>query len=163
MKIDYGEGDKVHYQGLKFTGSPVDVFWTIMTPVLKREIGDTMAAVYETAKGYPPRPALKAIDEGATLLTGFVSQVYVRMSEVDRLLRGEGFPDKIVPRDPTSYISRILPEIERRRIAYRALLPESRFAQMSWWVERNKWLAGLMATAIVGAAGAGLNLVIKAL
>lgn len=156
IKIDYGDGVTVNYSGLKYSGSPVDVFWTILTPTLKREIGETMKTAYATAKDYPPWAAARALDEVAELLVEWVSRIYSRMSEIDRLLRGGGSPNDVPARNPGRLIDRLKPEIEKRRESYRALLPTSRWAKLAWWAERNKWIAGLAAT-LIGAAIVGIG------
>lgn len=98
-------GNPIRYRGVKFEGSPRDVFWRgFIEPCLEDIIVQVLDA---TALNYP-KSHLKPdayLKESADLLKVFVRKVYENMAQTDQLLLGEGFPDRIKPRDITAKLA----------------------------------------------------------
>ena len=98
-------GNPIRYGGVKFKGSPRDVFWGgFIEPCLEDitvQVLDTTAL--NCQKGHlKPEAYLK---EAADLLGVFVRKVYEYMVRTDQVLLGEGFPDRIKPRDITAKVA----------------------------------------------------------
>jgi hypothetical protein len=99
------EGRQVQYGGVEFSGSPREVFWGgFFEPDFRKVITEQ---INQTVMDCQPYPSLAepALDETAHLLHDFVAKLYERMAEIDQLLRGKGFPDKVQRRSVGGYIS----------------------------------------------------------
>lgn len=98
INIKNRQGREVHYEGVKFEGSPRDVFWSFFTPCIEDIISEQFEAAIEicTDDGYFHEDALT---ETADLLRSRVTRFLRDMAEIDQRIRGEGFPEH-VPRRP---------------------------------------------------------------
>lgn len=90
--------------GTAFEGSTRQVFWNFMKPCLDDSIQETCNELETAIAGYSEAQRRMTIDTVELQLRGFVSRIYERMVQLDRLMRGNGFPDRIEPRDPTAEI-----------------------------------------------------------
>lgn len=104
FEIERFDGTKIIYQGIAFTGSPVEVFWRgFIEPYIEDESVKILehAGQLATECEIPPE---SVVNEARCLLHVVVRRVYGKMSEVDRTLRGDGFnfPDR---KDVTSHIA----------------------------------------------------------
>lgn len=97
FRIKMFDGGEITYQGLEFDGSPRLVFWTrYIEPFLEElSISEIAAAVCMAEKRHVD--AKKLLSEVQGLLSAAFRKVYARMAEIDRRLRGKGFPDKVAP------------------------------------------------------------------
>lgn len=141
------DGRQIAYEGIGFEGSPSHVFWSrYIEPFLE----DLCLAEIRTAitmakdKGVDAKLLLPEVQD---LLSAGISKVYKRMAEVDRRLRGKGFPEKVdlksVDRE-ISAMNQFLSEHIRAELAM--WKPRSR---VEGWYERNKfwvWVIGILLT-----------------
>lgn len=107
-------GREIYYSGVKFEGSPELVFWDgFIEPFLKdiifRTINNTIQLCREK-KIFSATP----IKETGELLKVLVRKVYNDMADVDRRLRGAGFPQKIEKKDVSGKVQPFLILIDER-------------------------------------------------
>lgn len=98
-------GKDISYTGVSFEGSPQMVFWGgYIDPFLRSVIDQTFdyAVSLCREREEPLRPALAAVEQN---LRKLVRETYQQMSEVDRVLRGRGYPEKLSLRPVDSEIS----------------------------------------------------------
>ncbi|SES92637.1 hypothetical protein [Kosakonia radicincitans] len=104
FEIERFDGTKISYQGVAFSGSPVEVFWRgFIEPYIENESVKILEQAGQLATECEISPE-EVVNEARCLLHVVVRRVYGKMSEVDRSLRGDGinFPDK---KDVTSNIA----------------------------------------------------------
>jgi hypothetical protein len=114
VHITKHDGGAIGIVGVEYSGSVPLVFWSgYIEPFLKDGI-DTILS--ETAKTCIDSglDAEIYIKEAAMVLEGFIWDVYDRMVDIDRNLRGKGYPDKVRRRDVTFEIERMRKYIEER-------------------------------------------------
>lgn len=102
-----GRGKRIRYGGVKFEGSPREVFWGgYIDPFLENitiNILDTVAQICSSASLSPAT----YLDEASKLLNLLVQHVYRDMAEIDRVLRGEGYPNRIPIRDVSNEVAKM--------------------------------------------------------
>ncbi len=85
------------------------------------------------------------------LLSAGFRKVYARMADVDRRLRGKGFPDNVEPKSIEREIQAMEQFLDERIRAELAMWkPKSR---LEGWYERNKfwvWIIGILLSIAVG-------------
>ncbi|HAS0820676.1 TPA: hypothetical protein I3317_000415 [Enterobacter cloacae subsp. cloacae] len=104
FEIERFDGTKIIYQGIAFSGSPVEAFWLgFIEPYIENESVKILEQAGQLATECEIPPEV-VVNEARCLLHIVVRRVYDKMSEVDRTLRGDGinFPDK---KDVTSNIA----------------------------------------------------------
>lgn len=104
FEIERFDGTKISYEGIAFSGSPVEVFWCgFIEPYIEDESVKILEQAGQLAIECEIHPG-EVINEARCLLHVVVRRVYGKMSDVDRTLRGDGinFPDK---KDVTSHIA----------------------------------------------------------
>ncbi|HEX7093849.1 MAG TPA: hypothetical protein VF205_09265, partial [Nitrospiraceae bacterium] len=80
------QGKRIRYGGVKFEGSPREVFWGgYIDPFLENIIIETLDTVAQICSRASLSPAVY-LDEASQLLTLFVTRVYRDMAEIDRVL-----------------------------------------------------------------------------
>jgi hypothetical protein len=92
-------GKPVRSAGVKFEGSPRVVFWggffePFLAKAARESLGWTLALCRE--RSLPPDDYLR---ETRDLLALLSERLYEHMARTDQLLRGEGFPNRITPRN----------------------------------------------------------------
>lgn len=107
-------GQQISYQGIEFEGSPRHVFWGRYIEPFLEELVDR--AVNETLRLSVERKqdAKLTLPEAAEILKSVVHRAYHRMADVDRRLRGKGFPESVPLRSTDSEVSAIEEFIDRR-------------------------------------------------
>lgn len=90
VEIDTFDGRMARYAGIKFEGSPRQIFWEAITRGVRKEVIEQLAWVEERVRVYSRDPAEAAIDECASLLVTFVQSVRRAAIQKDRILRGDG-------------------------------------------------------------------------
>jgi class 3 adenylate cyclase len=95
-EIDTFDGGKAQYAGLRFAGSPHQVYWYAIARGARKEIIDQLEWVEGRVKSYDRSVAEAAIDESADLLVGFITYLRHEAVEKDQILRGDGitFPPR---------------------------------------------------------------------
>lgn len=145
FRIKMFDGKQIAYEGVGFEGSPREVFWSrYIEPFLEdlciSEIGAAGAMAKE--RGVDARLLLPEVQN---LLSAGCRRAYVSMADVDRRLRGKGFPDKVELRSIDREASALAQFIEERvRAEFAMWKPKSR---VELWYERNKfwvWAIGII-------------------
>ena len=118
-----GQGKRIRYGGVKFEGSPREVFWRgYIDPFLENitiKTLDTVAHICDSASLSPAA----YLDEASQLLNLLVHHVYRDMAEIDRVLRGEGYPNRIPIRDVSNEVAKMEKLIAEHLKATKALQP----------------------------------------
>lgn len=145
FRVKMFDGKQIAYEGGGFEGSPRTVFWgRYIEPFLEdlcvSEITTAVAMAKE--RGVDGRLLLLELQ---TLLAGGCRQVFASMADVDRRLRGKGFPDKVALKSVDPEVSAMEQFIEERiRAELTMWKPKSR---VELWYERNKfwvWAIGII-------------------
>ena len=106
-----------------------------------------LAEVEDAGKEYGPEVARQGVDEAAALLKQFVAKVYRRMVDVDRRLRGQGYPQNVEPYDASAKVADMGRHIDERAQAIRDQIKVPRwFGGVAATVERHPVLVGAMVT-----------------
>lgn len=154
VKLKKFDGKEIHYRGLEFEGSPAVVFWgRYIEPFLEHHCLGEISAAVTMAKDREVDGAL-LLGEIRNILRSGCKRVYDRMADIDRNLRGMGFPDK-VRRRPIDREFNVMTEFIDTHVNAELAMWKQRSAIESW-ISRNKTLLGVMATiaAILGALAA---------
>ena len=115
LKIKDYYGKEIYYSGvIKFEGSPEHKFWNdfiepFLEDIVFRSIDNTIKLCRDK-KLYSATP----IRETGGLLKVLVRKVYNDMADVDRRLRGAGFPQNIEKKDVSGKINPFLSLIDER-------------------------------------------------
>ena len=96
VEIDTFDGRVAQYSGLKFDGSPMEVYWAAIARGARKEILNQFEWIEDRIRRYNQEVAETAIDESAELLVDFVSTLRNAAAEKERILRGDGanFPNR---------------------------------------------------------------------
>jgi hypothetical protein len=145
FRVKMFDGKQIAYEGVGFEGSPREIFWSrYIEPFLEdlciSEIGAAVAMAKK--RGVDARLLLSEVQN---LLSVGCRRAYVSMADVDRRLRGKGFPDNVELRSIDREASAMAEFIEERVRAELAMWnPKSR---VELWYERNKfwvWAIGFV-------------------
>jgi hypothetical protein len=158
FRIKSFDGREIAYQGIEFEGSPREVFWSrYIEPFLEQLCISEIEAAVSLAreKGVDARLLLTELQG---LLSAGFKKVYERMGDVDRRLRGKGYPNSVALRSVELETQRMDKFLEERIMAEIEMWkPKPRFEA---WHERNRfwvWLIGVF-LAVMGILAKLLNL-----
>jgi hypothetical protein len=107
-------GKHLSISGVEYSGSAVEVFWG---GYIDKFIEELVFTLVDRARkicadhGISPKKPLRELGD---LLSEAVSKVYNRMADIDKRLRGKGYPAKIKLRDVSSEIERETKFIQNR-------------------------------------------------
>lgn len=88
-------GRSISYQGIQFEGSPREVFWGGYIEPFLEDLGlRTLDEVLRIAANRQQDPQLP-LEEATGLLKSVVRRTFARMADIDRRLRGRGFPSSV--------------------------------------------------------------------
>ncbi len=88
-------GKMISYQGIEFEGSPRDVFWgRYIEPFIEHIIDFVVNESLRLSEERNQNPKL-VLPEVGGLLKSLVQNAYARMAEIDRRLRGKGYPQNV--------------------------------------------------------------------
>jgi hypothetical protein len=150
LSVKRFDGRLISYEGVQFEGSPRHVFWSgYIDPFLQDLIVQELAAAVAAAKEREV-DARELLPEVQGLLFSNCRKVLDRMLEVDRRLRGHGYPENVAPRNIESELETFR-EFLARHVSAEVQMWKPRPAYERWY-ERNKfwvWAVGLA----VGIAG----------
>jgi hypothetical protein len=91
-------GKRISYDGAMYEGTPEVVFWDgFIEPFLRNAVEATLKDVLSECGERSLDPA-RYLDEACVLLEALVEKTYTKMSDIDRHLRGHGFPKSVQPR-----------------------------------------------------------------
>lgn len=145
FRIKSFDGGESAYQGIAFEGSPREVFWSrYIEPFLERLCISELEAAVSMAreKGVDAR---RLLPELQGLLSSGFRKVYERMADVDRRLRGKGFPNSGALRSVEPEIQRMDKFLDERILAEIELWKPKPWYEA--WYEQNKfwiWLIGIV-------------------
>lgn len=129
--------------GLRYAGSSEDVFWSgYIEPCLERLcISEIDAAVSKARESGVYRSDF--LEELKVLLSEAFQKVYREMVDVDRTLRGQGYPDKVAPRPTEGEIKRMERFLEER---FQGQLAVWKSRRLHWWVQSHQFWIFLITT-----------------
>jgi hypothetical protein len=114
-------GKRIHYAGVKFEGSPRVVFWGVyIDPFLETITIKTLDTVAQMCCSAGLNPTAY-LEEASQLLNLLAHQVYRDMGKIDRVLRGEGYPNRIPIRDVSNEVAKMEKLIAEHLKATKAL------------------------------------------
>ena len=147
ISIKKFDGKYISQSGCKFSGTPRQVFWNsyiepYIEDVVKRMIEETIKLTKE-------RNVQISVVLGSTKanLSGGIDTVYRKMQEVDRRLRGNGYPKNVSKQDISLKIKEMDDFLDKQIKTYEDLafqVPNSRFKK---WYQENPhlvWLIGII-------------------
>ncbi len=145
FRIKRFDGREIAYEGLAFEGSPQDVFWSrYVEPFLEDEILKELAFVIETCQKRQI-DALSVLSELEGLLVSLCRKVFASMADVDRRLRGGGYPERLVLRSIDSELTNMIDFIKVHIEAERAMWKPKAWHES--WYDKNKfwvWFIGIL-------------------
>lgn len=158
FRIKLFDGREIVYQGVGFGGSPTTVFWSrYIEPFLEQLCISEIEAAVSMARGKNVDARLLLPELQGLLSSGF-RKVYERMADVDRRLRGKGFPNSVALRSVEPEIQRMDKFLDERIMAEIEMWKPKPWFEA--WHERNKfwvWLIGVF-LAVMGILAKLLNL-----
>ena len=143
LSITRFDGSPISYNGIKFEGSPRQVFWSgYIQPFLAHLITSEIAAAISMARERSV-DARQLLPEIRGLLTSSISKVFARMVDVDQRLRGGGFPHLVQPYNSQSACEAMV-ALTDRHIQAELSMWRSRSALERWYDDHKAlaWLIG---------------------
>jgi len=144
FRIKSFDGKEIVYQGIGFEGSPSVVFWgRYIEPFLEQLCISEIEAAVSMASDKDVDARLLLPELQGLLSAGFKT-VYERMADVDRRLRGKGYPNSVALRSVEMEIQRMDKFLDERiRAEIEMWKPQNRIQE---WYERNSWLVWAVGT-----------------
>jgi len=107
-------GREIAYQGVKFEGSPRQVFWgryiePFLEDLVHRMVEETLRLAAARKQN-----AQQPLAEVGNLLKSVAQRAYRRMADIDQRLRGEGFPNRVPQRRIDGELARMEQFIDQR-------------------------------------------------
>ena len=147
FRIKSFDGRQIAYEGVGFEGSPRQVFWSrYIEPFLEDLCVSEITAAVSMANKRAVDASL-LLREIQVLLSAGCRKVYTRMADVDRRLRGKGYPDKVELRSIVLEV-RAMNQVLDERICGELAMSEPR-SRVEDWYEKNKfwrWVIGIVLT-----------------
>jgi hypothetical protein len=139
FRINYFDGKRIDYGvGGGFEGSPRGVFWSrYIEPFLEH----LCIAEIETAVSMSKEKGVDArllLPELQSLLSAGIKKIYRNMADVDRTLRGKGYPYSVPLKSVDMEIQRMETFLDEHIKAEITMWKPKNFFQE--WLERNSWL-----------------------
>jgi hypothetical protein len=154
FRIATFDGRQIAYAGIEFEGSPRLVFWSRYIEPFLEELCLSEISVAVSMARERRIDAKLLLPELQGLLSSGIVKVYTEMANVDRSLRGKGFPEKVPPRpieQEVRFMNQFVDERVRSELAMWRPKPG-----MEDWYERNKfwvWAIGLLSALLVAIVG----------
>ncbi len=114
LKLKKFDGKQINYGGIEFSGTPEQLFWGgYIEPFLEHISFSVIEEAVEKCKNHKTelQPVLNDVQE---LLTLGIRNVYAQMADVDRRLRGKGYPEKVPSKNTDAYVKRMEAFVSRR-------------------------------------------------
>ena len=141
-------GGNISISGVKYNGSTSLVFWSYIKPYIEDIIKRMIEKTIELAKDKDVRISA-VLGSTKANLSGGIDTVYRKMQDIDRKLRGKGYPES-VPKKDISYELKEMNDFLGKQIkTYEDLafqIPEGWFKK---WYNKNPHLVWLLAAIIV--------------
>jgi hypothetical protein len=97
--------------GCKFEGSVRLAFWSFIKPCIVANAQAACDALDATLPAYSPSQRGETLDSVERHLNGYATRIYTRMVDLDRRMRGNGFPDQVpltIPRRKSQPLTELL-------------------------------------------------------
>ena len=110
-------GKPVRYHGVKFEGSPRDVFWSnFFEPFILDAARQTLEWVVDCCRERHLEPRQYVV-EAKSLLALFTDGVYEDMARIDQNHRGGGYPHSVTPMDVSPKATAMKEQIDNLAVA----------------------------------------------
>ena len=111
------DGKRVALSGIKFSGSPQQVFWSgFFEPFMVTAATNTLQWVSEQSLARN-LPAHQYLEEAKFLIQDSVRSCYRDIARTDQLLRGGGFPHSVQPRNVSQKTEQMVRYVDELAIA----------------------------------------------
>jgi hypothetical protein len=167
LRLKRFDGRKISYQGVTFEGTTQDVFWRgYIEPFLEDLVVRELAFAVESCKERKV-DARETLRELQGLLLSGCSKVFAQMADVDRRLRGHGYPDSVPLRSVKSEQDQMTAFIQTRVSAELELWesnlvenhpPEAEDHPLNAWHRRNPGKAWALAIVIGSVISLGIHI-----
>lgn len=107
-------GNQISYQGIEFEGSPRHVFWGRYIEPFLEDLVDRVVKQTLQLAAEKRQDGRVALPEVAGLLKAVIRRTYSRMADIDRRLRGKGFPENVTLRNIASEVGQMESLVDRR-------------------------------------------------
>jgi len=121
-------GKQVSYTGgvREFEGPPREYFWNgFIQPFLNNIASNNFSATEDFCRKKKLDWKLP-LEETASLLKIEIKKIYAKMADIDRRLRGKGYPNSVPPYNPEREVASSLAFVDQRLIAEVALQPSKK-------------------------------------
>jgi len=133
---------------LVFEGQIRDIFWKFADPFLEDIAVRTLDEVVKRGQG--KCDLRQPIRETEGLLISYSRKAYARMADIDRRLRGKGYPQSVPLRETKRESGEMESYIARLADAHMRLLEKPK----RWWQDETVWKRFGWVAGILGALGA---------
>jgi hypothetical protein len=162
LNIDDGRGGKITLGGdMAFEGTPRKIFWQSIDPHLDDTVTTALRMAHDLGRQFANDVAVKGMEDTRLLLHGLVNRTFGRMVEVDRAMRGKGYPDNVAAYDASGPMATWIGQIDQRHSAYisayeaaNVTTKQTKVAKFMQWCDQHR------VEAIVTLTGAILGLVV---
>ncbi len=89
-EIDGFDGRMIRYGGIKFSGSPRNVYWGTIQRYARQKVGQLFDELEVELQKYPLEIRSKALNEAQSLIRAFIGKIRKAAVDKDRILRGNG-------------------------------------------------------------------------
>ncbi len=141
--------------GCKFEGSVRLIFWSFIKPCIVANAQAACDALDATLHAYSPSQRCETLDSVEAHLKSYATRIYTRMVDLDRRMRGNGFPDQVPPYDPSKEITdaheMIAHKLATLRAHYVNAPPTSLLAKgKAFWMKHWQWIIAVMLIPLLG-------------
>lgn len=146
FKVKQFSGREISYQGIDFEGSPRTIFWgRYIDPFLETLAIEEIDFAISSAKERRVDATL-LLPEVQGLLVAAAQKIFGAMAEIDRRLRGKGYPESVPLRSVEGEVSQLRAFIDERvRCELAMWKPKSALEE---WYDRNKFLVWVVGTVL---------------
>ncbi len=138
LLIETFDGRQIHYQGGGFEGSPQHVFWSrYIEPFLENICITEINAAVSMARERGVDGKLLLVELQELLMAGCL-RVYKQMADVDRRLRGRGYPKSVELRPINGEVAVMNQFIEEHIRAELEMWKPSKSGE-HWFSKANSW------------------------
>ena len=129
IKVMRFDGTEINGGGVEFDGTPKEIFWNgFIEPFLK----DIISRAFAYTRAFCTEHRLDSVrpmNETAKELRFGIERIFARMTDIDRRLRGKGFPNTVSAYNPVGKIRGIDNFLQERLRAEIAIFPERKRRQ----------------------------------
>ena len=141
--------------GCKFEGSVRLIFWSFIKPCIVANAQAACDTLNATLPAYSPSQRGETLDSVEAHLKGYATRIYTRMVDLDRRMRGNGFPEQVTPYDPQKEITAAHEMIAHKlailRAHYGSTPPTGLLIKgKMFWIKHWQWIIGAMLLPIFG-------------